>query len=167
MKYELPSGTVITLDDKEIARLQETAKISYNEAVYMALDDWAIDHEDRVKKMSPEDKAELISEEREALDKKAKGYRRENAKSEKVRATPTKPRTVHIADEKVLVFTTVKKALEDANIPFTIEKDNKLIHAKVNDKTIKLDFVELGKYKKKKQNIDTWAQGGCALVWTF
>lgn len=148
MKYELPSGTVITLDDAEIERIQKFGKVSYNEAVCEALDGWAIDHEERVKKMSPEDRAELISEEREELDKKAKGYRRENAKSDKVRTTPTKPRTVHIADEKVLVFTTVKKALEDAGIAFIIEKDNKLIHAKVNDKTIKLDFVELGKYKK-------------------
>jgi len=148
MKYELPSGTVITLDDAEIERIQKFGKVSYNEAVCEALDGWAIDHEERVKKMSPEDRAELISEEREELDKKAKGYRRENAKSDKVRTAPTKPRTVHIADEKVLVFTTVKKALEDAGIAFTIEKDNKLIHAKVNDKTIKLDFVELGKYKK-------------------
>ena len=148
MKYELPSGTVITLDDAEIERIQKFGKVSYNEAVCEALDGWAIDHEKQVKKMSPEDRAELISEEREELDKKAKGYRRENAKSEKVRATPSKPRTVHIADEKVQVFTIVKKALEDANIAFTVEKDNKLIHAKVNDKTIKLDFVELGKYKK-------------------
>jgi hypothetical protein len=148
MKYTLTSGKVLTIPDEEITNLQTSLKCSYNEAVQCWLDDWAIDHEDAFKKMSAEDKADIQSEEIVALNEKAKGYRRENAKSDKKRKTSDKPKTVHVADEKKVVFSTVADALTASGIEYTIEKENKLIHAKLGDKTIKIDFVELGKYKK-------------------
>lgn len=147
MKYTLTSGKVLDIPDTEIKSLQDSLKISYNEAVQCWLDDWSVDHEDKFNKMSEEDKADIRSPELTDLDKKAKGYRRENAKSDKKRVV-TKPKTVHVAEEKKLVFATVKNALDDAKLEYTVEKEDKLIHVKVGDKTIKLDFVELGKYKK-------------------
>jgi hypothetical protein len=147
MKYTLTSGKELNIPDAEIKSLQDGLKVSYNEAVQCWLDDWAIDHEDKFNKLSEEDKADIQSPDLVELDKKAKGYRRENAKSDKKRVI-TKPKTVHVADEKKMVFATIKEALTNANLEYTIEKEDKLIYVKVNDKTIKLDFVELGKYKK-------------------
>lgn len=147
MKYTLTSGKELNIPDAEIKELQDSLKVSYNEAVQCWLDDWAIDHEAQFNKLSEEDKKDIQSPELVDLDKKAKGYRRENAKSEKKRVI-TKPKTVHVADEKKMVFATVKDALTNAELEYTVEKEDKLIYVKVGDKTIKLDFVELGKYKK-------------------
>lgn len=147
MKYTLTSGKELNIPDAEIKKLQDSLKINYNEAIQCWLDDWAIDHEGQFNKLSDEDKADIQSPELVDLDKKAKGYRRENAKSDKKRVM-TKPKTVHVAEEKKLVFSIVKKALDDASLEYAVEKEDKLIHVKVGEKTIKLDFVELGKYKK-------------------
>ena len=148
MTYTLKSGKTLTIPDDEIAKLQSGLNISYTEAVKCWLDDWAIDHEQAFNKLKDEDKAQVQSAELVALDNKAKGYRRENAKSEKKHSNSGKPRTVHVADEKVRIFSIVKNALASAEIAYTVEKENKLIHAKVGDVTVKIDFVELGKYKK-------------------
>lgn len=148
MKYTMKSGKTLQIPDKELENLQATLKISFTDAVQCWLDDWAIDHEQAFKKLNAEDKAEMQSKELLELDEKAKGYRRENAKADRVRAKSNKPKTVHVADEKVAVFNFIADALTKGNFEYSIEKPNKLIHVKVNDKTIKLDFVELGKYKK-------------------
>jgi hypothetical protein len=55
MKYTLTSGKELNIPDAEIKNLQDSLKVSYNEAVQCWLDDWAIDHEDKFNKLSEED----------------------------------------------------------------------------------------------------------------
>lgn len=148
MKYTLKSGKIFNIPDADIDKLEKGWKVSRKEAIQIWLDDWAIDHETQFNKLTDEEKREVQSEECRILDEKAKTYRRENAKSDKARAKSNKPKTVHVADEKKMVFATVVEALKNAELDYSVEKENKLILVKVNDKTIKLDFVEQGKYKK-------------------
>ena len=96
------------------------------------------------------DEGYLENEEQEELEKKAKENKiKHNATSTQPRKKPTKPKTVHISDEKKSLFNILWTAIfNQYNTNAKIEKENKLILVTIGDKTFKIDIIEQRKVKK-------------------
>ena len=133
MKYEF-NGKKINIPDKEIEYSIKKYSLTKQEAIQMWL----------------EDEGYLENEEQEELEKKAKENKiKHNATSTQPRKKPTKPKTVHISDEKKSLFNILWTAIfNQYNTNAKIEKENKLILVTIGDKTFKIDIIEQRKVKK-------------------
>lgn len=130
MLHTLPNKRTVTIPDREIDNYMKSLKISKDEAIELWLDD----------------NDYVVNEERKNLDDKAKkanvklGLHATDEKKER------KPRTIHISDEKQLLFNALQTFLtefcaEDGR-KVEILTQNKLFSVKINDKSFKIDIIQ-------------------------
>lgn len=135
MKYTLTNGKVLNIPDKEIEKIASGLGVNLIEAVQIWL----------------EDNEYEINEEQEALDKTAKNVKVDH-QVDRQRKKSEKPRTVHVSDEKKVLFEAVRASLErfcaenEGNCQ--ILKENKLFEVKIGEKTFKIDLIEQRPPKK-------------------
>ena len=127
MRHTLENGKTVTIPDKELEKLQKALDLSLEES----LDLWLEDHEYQE------------NEEQNKLDEKAKKCKIDhNIDKQGTR----KPKTVHVSDEKKLIFDEIHQFLnkfsENYSSEVEILKENKLFALKVGGKTFKFDIIE-------------------------
>lgn len=129
MKYTINSKT-INIPDAEIKSLMSHHSLTQDDAIQLWL----------------EDEGYLDNEEVEALTATAKQNRitatiHQAKATSKEAATPRKPRTSKVSDEKTQIFAALSDFLAQ-NYSIDIVKDNKLIEIELNGKKFKLDLIE-------------------------
>lgn len=133
MRITLKNGKVVNIPIKEVEKLRQALDLSVDEAI----DLWLEDHDYQTN----EEQEEL-----EAKAKKCKVDHNIDTKREK------NPKTVHVSDEKKIVFAEISKFLNNfcENHDATVEilKENKLFALKVGGKTFKIDVIEQRPPKK-------------------
>ena len=133
MRHTLENGKTVTIPDKELEKLQKALDLSLEESI----DLWLEDHEYQE------------NEEQNKLDEKAKKCKIDhNIDKQGTR----KPKTVHVSDEKKLIFDEIHQFLnkfsENYSAEVEILKENKLFALKVGGKTFKIDIIEQRPPKK-------------------
>ena len=135
MRYTLTDGKTISIPDKEIEANMKLG-ISKDEAVEMWL----------------EDNEYEVNEEQTALEEKAKSVKIDHGAGTGERKKPSKPRTVHISDEKKELFETILANLDRAEGIYRenieVLKENKLIQVRIGAKIFKIDVIEQRPPKK-------------------
>lgn len=136
MRYTLNTGKTVNIPNAEIEKLRKTFELTEEEAIEMWLEDEG--YED--------------NEEQNELDEKAKAVRIDHEAGNDKRKK-SKPRTVHISDEKKELFDTILKNLDHADgvdrENITVLKENKLIQVRIGEKTFKIDLIEQRPPKKQ------------------
>lgn len=124
MQYKLPSGKNILIPDETIEQSMKILDLTREEAIQVYL----------------EDEGELENEEQIALDNKAKNFIYAVYDGEK--KTTTKTKTVKTSDEKKEIFNEILSFLLENGENVVVLKENKLLQVQINDKIIKIDFIQ-------------------------
>ena len=127
------NGKVLNIPKAEIEKSMRLLELSQADAIQMWL----------------EDEGYMENEEQENLCRVAK----ENKILTTIhgageRGKKSKPKTVKISPEKLLLFCQIQEMLEEKYENVEILKENKLIQVKIGEKVLKIDLIEQRKAKK-------------------
>lgn len=140
MKYELDSGKVINIPDKDIERLQKNLSISYNEAVYTWLCDEEYITDATVEELSEKAKKNRIT----GTIHQAKATKSDK-KATKPRERKENPLKRQIIDA---IFAGLSQNLPE-NVEINITNDEKYIEFVVDGRSFTVNLVEHRQKKEK------------------
>lgn len=138
MKYELDNGRTINIPDKDIERLQESLKISYNEAVYTWLVDEGYFEDETVEELTEKAKKNRITA--TVHQAKSENSAKKERKPREKKENPLKKQII------AAIFAGLCNNL-DENTVIDVKNDEKYIDLSVNG----LDFtINLVQHRAKK-----------------